>query len=201
MKPAKPERAVDPTRKMLRQSMAWIHTWLGLLAGWILFAMFLTGTASYFRPEITRWMQPELRPVGVSQHRATSNGFSICPMSARPRRGCSHGRGPIPIPRRLPRRAGRSSSSIPRVAYRSPRATRAAASISTASISSCRSPIPGGAGWLACAPSSCSRRSSRASSRTSASSPISSPCVGARVSAAGSTRIMSQPCWPCLITQ
>jgi uncharacterized iron-regulated membrane protein len=49
------------TGKGLRQSMAWIHTWLGLLAGWILFAMFLTGTASYFRPEITRWMQPELQ--------------------------------------------------------------------------------------------------------------------------------------------
>ncbi|MEG8039572.1 PepSY-associated TM helix domain-containing protein [Sphingomonas sp. LR60] len=46
--------------RSLRQSMAWIHSWLGLLAGWILFAMFLTGTASYFRPEITRWMQPEL---------------------------------------------------------------------------------------------------------------------------------------------
>lgn len=44
----------------LRQSMAWIHGWLGLIAGWILFAMFLTGTASYFRPEITRWMQPEI---------------------------------------------------------------------------------------------------------------------------------------------
>jgi len=50
----------------LRQSMAWIHGWLGLLAGWILFAMFLTGTASYFRPEITRWMQPELRPTAVA---------------------------------------------------------------------------------------------------------------------------------------
>jgi len=50
----------------LRQSMAWIHAWLGLLAGWILFAMFLTGTASYFRPEITRWMQPELRPAHAS---------------------------------------------------------------------------------------------------------------------------------------
>ncbi|KTT76174.1 hypothetical protein NS334_01605 [Sphingomonas endophytica] len=42
--------------------MAWIHGWLGLLAGWILFAMFVTGTTSYFRPEITRWMQPELPP-------------------------------------------------------------------------------------------------------------------------------------------
>lgn len=43
----------------LRKAMAWVHGWLGLVAGWILFAMFLTGTASYFRPEITRWMQPE----------------------------------------------------------------------------------------------------------------------------------------------
>ncbi|MET0365310.1 MAG: PepSY-associated TM helix domain-containing protein [Sphingobium sp.] len=50
----------------LRQSMASIHGWLGLIAGWIVFAMFLTGTASYFRPEITRWMQPELRPAQVS---------------------------------------------------------------------------------------------------------------------------------------
>ena len=42
----------------LRQSMAWLHTWSGLLVGWVLFAVFLTGTASYLRPEITRWMRP-----------------------------------------------------------------------------------------------------------------------------------------------
>jgi len=54
----------------IRQSMAWIHGWLGLLAGWILFAMFVTGTASYFRPEITRWMQPEYRPHAVPQAEA-----------------------------------------------------------------------------------------------------------------------------------
>ncbi|MES2498519.1 MAG: PepSY-associated TM helix domain-containing protein [Pseudomonadota bacterium] len=57
----------------LRQSMAWIHTWLGLLAGWLLFAMFLTGTASYFRPEITRWMQPELRPVAAPPAQAAAS--------------------------------------------------------------------------------------------------------------------------------
>lgn len=56
---------VESPARGLRQSMAWIHAWLGLLAGWILFAMFLTGTASYFRPEITQWMQPELRPAAV----------------------------------------------------------------------------------------------------------------------------------------
>ena len=40
--------------------MAWLHTWAGLLPGWILFAVFLTGTVSYFRPEISQWMRPEL---------------------------------------------------------------------------------------------------------------------------------------------
>lgn len=62
--------------KGLRQSMAWIHTWLGLLAGWILFAMFLTGTASYFRPEITRWMQPELRLAPVAPRRAAETAVA-----------------------------------------------------------------------------------------------------------------------------
>lgn len=40
--------------------MAWLHGWVGLLAGWILFAVFLTGTAAYLRPEISYWMRPEL---------------------------------------------------------------------------------------------------------------------------------------------
>ncbi len=47
-------------KESLRQSMAWLHTWTGLLLGWLLFAMFTTGTAAYFQDEITRWMQPEI---------------------------------------------------------------------------------------------------------------------------------------------
>src|SRR5690606_23252605 len=43
-----------------RQAMAWLHTWSGLLLGWVLFAMFLTGTLAFFRPEITTWMRPEI---------------------------------------------------------------------------------------------------------------------------------------------
>ncbi len=39
--------------------MTWLHTWSGLTLGWVLYAIFVTGTAAYFRPEITRWMQPE----------------------------------------------------------------------------------------------------------------------------------------------
>ena len=47
----------------LRQSMAWLHTWTGLVVGWVLFFVFVTGTAGYFQYEITRWMQPEREPV------------------------------------------------------------------------------------------------------------------------------------------
>ncbi len=65
-----------PIAKGWRQSMSWIHTWLGLIAGWILFAMFLTGTASYFRPEITRWMQPELRDQIVTPTRAAETAIA-----------------------------------------------------------------------------------------------------------------------------
>lgn len=43
-----------------RQCMAWLHTWVGLLAGWVLFFVFVTGTAGYFDDEIDRWMRPEL---------------------------------------------------------------------------------------------------------------------------------------------
>lgn len=43
-----------------RQSMAWLHTWVGLLVGWVLFFVFVTGTAGYVNAEISRWMQPEL---------------------------------------------------------------------------------------------------------------------------------------------
>ncbi|KAF1010219.1 MAG: hypothetical protein GAK32_01634 [Pseudomonas fluorescens] len=44
-----------------RQAMAWLHTWAGLVFGWLLFAIFLTGTLSYFKDEITHWMQPEIQ--------------------------------------------------------------------------------------------------------------------------------------------
>lgn len=43
-----------------RQAMAWLHTWTGLIFGWLLFAIFLTGTLAYFKDEISHWMQPEI---------------------------------------------------------------------------------------------------------------------------------------------
>lgn len=48
-------------RTGFRQSMAWLHAWSGLVVGWVLFAVFVTGTASYYRADISAWMRPELR--------------------------------------------------------------------------------------------------------------------------------------------
>ncbi|MGH9161662.1 MAG: PepSY-associated TM helix domain-containing protein [Vicinamibacteraceae bacterium] len=51
-------------KKTFTQSMAWLHTWGGLVFGWLLFAVFLTGSLSVFDKEIGHWMRPELWDVG-----------------------------------------------------------------------------------------------------------------------------------------
>ena len=50
----------DNAKEGLRQSMAWVHTWSGLLVCWLLLLVFMGGTAAYYRHEITFWMKPEL---------------------------------------------------------------------------------------------------------------------------------------------
>ncbi len=72
---AKVEKA--PGEEGLRQSMSWLHTWSGLIFGWVLFAMFLTGTLAFFRPEITAWMQPEIqaRPAPAAQSVAAAQRY------------------------------------------------------------------------------------------------------------------------------
>ncbi|MDY6482334.1 PepSY-associated TM helix domain-containing protein [Acinetobacter faecalis] len=51
---------VDGKQEGPRQSMSWLHTWASLILGWLLYAIFVTGTLSYFQNEITVWMKPEL---------------------------------------------------------------------------------------------------------------------------------------------
>ncbi|MGE8562305.1 MAG: PepSY-associated TM helix domain-containing protein [Acinetobacter bohemicus] len=51
---------VDAKQEGPRQSMSWLHTWASLILGWLLYAIFLTGTLSFFQNEITVWMKPEL---------------------------------------------------------------------------------------------------------------------------------------------
>lgn len=59
--PAKRPPASKP--QGVRQIMSNVHIWTGLLVGWILYAMFLTGTVSYFREELSSYMRPELQRI------------------------------------------------------------------------------------------------------------------------------------------
>ena len=62
-----------------RQSMSWLHTWCGLVCGWLLCAIFLTGTLSVFREPITRWM--EARPVLEGAESRVAMGTAALPLA------------------------------------------------------------------------------------------------------------------------
>jgi len=64
------QKTTAPKARGIRQTMSDLHIWAGLLAGWLLYAMFLTGTTAYFRDEISRWMRPEL----PAQHQVPDAG-------------------------------------------------------------------------------------------------------------------------------
>ncbi|WP_130802754.1 PepSY-associated TM helix domain-containing protein [Acinetobacter ihumii] len=50
---------IDGKAEGPRQSMSWLHTWSSLILGWLLYAIFVTGTLSFFQSEMTVWMKPE----------------------------------------------------------------------------------------------------------------------------------------------
>lgn len=56
----KTQKQAAPAQRGVRQKMTEFHTWVGLVLGWVLFAMFLTGTVSFFKDELSQWMRPEL---------------------------------------------------------------------------------------------------------------------------------------------
>lgn len=49
--------------KGFRQSQSTLHTWSGLLLGWVLFLVFLCGTIAFWREGMNRYMRPELARV------------------------------------------------------------------------------------------------------------------------------------------
>ncbi|HEX7027874.1 MAG TPA: PepSY-associated TM helix domain-containing protein [Gammaproteobacteria bacterium] len=59
-------------KERLIQSMAWLHTWGGLLPGWLLFVIFFAGTLSCFDKEISQWMRPSTHAVAQN-----GGGFSF----------------------------------------------------------------------------------------------------------------------------
>lgn len=59
-------------REGFRQAMSWLHTWAGLILGWLLFAIFLTGTLSFFRSEFNLWMRPEMHGLPAAEAASTT---------------------------------------------------------------------------------------------------------------------------------
>lgn len=53
-------------RETFRLSMAYMHTWLGLVLGFVLMAVFFFGTLSVFDREIDRWSVPETRAAAAA---------------------------------------------------------------------------------------------------------------------------------------
>lgn len=68
--------------KGVRQSMAWLHAWTGLIFGWLLFAIFLMGTSSYYRHQINLWMQPQLALYQVNQNTAITTATNYLEKNA-----------------------------------------------------------------------------------------------------------------------
>lgn len=69
---ATPKAAPQP--RGIRQTMSDLHIWTGLLLGWFLFAMFLTGTVSYFKEELSQWMRPEIAHISERPEQAVVAG-------------------------------------------------------------------------------------------------------------------------------
>ncbi|MEN0106899.1 MAG: PepSY-associated TM helix domain-containing protein, partial [Pseudomonas sp.] len=60
--------------KGLRQAMAGLHTWGGLLPSWLLFVILMGGSIACFDKELEVWMRPGLHAVG--EHQLTADQVS-----------------------------------------------------------------------------------------------------------------------------
>lgn len=64
----------------LRKSMAWLHTWAGVVIGSVLFAVFWMGSLSTFDREFDRWMQPGTRLAAPTE--PVSLDRTVAPLAA-----------------------------------------------------------------------------------------------------------------------
>ena len=69
-------------QKSIRQSMAWLHSWIGLSFGWILLTIFITGSVTYYRHAISIWMQPQFATMQVDQNTAVLSAFDYLHQNA-----------------------------------------------------------------------------------------------------------------------
>lgn len=88
----------------VRQAMTWLHTWFGLVLGYVLIIVFFFGALSVFDREIDRWAMPETRfePQAVpSFDRVLRPVFERMQMNA-DERALAQGMSREPLPETLP---------------------------------------------------------------------------------------------------
>lgn len=61
--------------KSIRQIMAWLHSWFGLLFGWFIFVIFLTGSLSYYKQDINLWSEPHIAHYQATQETAIQTSY------------------------------------------------------------------------------------------------------------------------------
>lgn len=62
--------------KSIRQSMTWLHSWIGLCLGWFMFVIFLTGSLAYYKQELNLWAEPQLVSLSAEQNTAIRSAYS-----------------------------------------------------------------------------------------------------------------------------
>ncbi len=68
-------------KKTFTLSMTFLHTWGGLVMGWLLFGVLLTGSIAVFQDEINLWAVPEIR-TGLNPDRATTLQLGVDHLNA-----------------------------------------------------------------------------------------------------------------------
>ena len=61
-------------KRSFTQESTWVHTWMGLITGWLLVPIFLTGSICVFWHEVSVWARPESHAISMPDHRAMIEG-------------------------------------------------------------------------------------------------------------------------------
>jgi len=79
-------KTADAENLGFRPRMSWLHTWCGITLLWLMYAVFVTGTFSFYDDELTVWMQPETHalhaPDQQTAERAMQRMAEVAPRAA-----------------------------------------------------------------------------------------------------------------------
>ncbi|WP_353171929.1 PepSY-associated TM helix domain-containing protein [Acinetobacter rudis] len=72
---------IDGKTETPRQSMSWLHGWLGILAGCLLYVIFFTGSLSFYQKQLNLWLQPELHQSLLNSTQQQQLNFALAQLN------------------------------------------------------------------------------------------------------------------------